>query len=202
MALATAICILLPLLVLKALGQKRRKALIAQLPDALDLMSRGLKAGHPLNTSIATVAETMPDPIGSEFGIIVDQVSVGDDIVTAVRKLAQRTPSEDFQYLAASISIQHGTGGNLGQVLSTLAQVIRGRAMMRRKIKAMSAEGRISAVILSGLPFAIFGLNMIITPEYYGGVMDYPLFIPLAIAAVTLIILNALILFKLVNFRI
>ena len=201
-ALATAICILLPLLILKALGQKRRTALIAQLPDALDLMSRGLKAGHPLNTSIATVAETMPDPIGSEFGIIVDQVSVGDDIVTAVRKLAQRTPSEDFQYLAASISIQHGTGGNLGQVLSTFAQVIRGRAMMRRKIKAMSAEGRISAVILSGLPFAIFGLNMIITPEYYGGVMDYPLFIPLAIAAVTLIILNALILFKLVNFRI
>jgi tight adherence protein B len=201
-ALAVAVCILLPFLLLRAARTKRRNALVAQLPDALDLMARGLKAGHPLNTSIATVADTMPDPIGSEFGIIVDQVSYGDDVVTAVRKLAERVPTEDFQYLAASISIQHGTGGNLGQVLNVLAQVIRGRAMMRRKIKAMSAEGRISAMILSGLPFVIFGLNSIITPEYYGGVMDYPLFIPLAVAAVGLVILNALILFKLVNFRI
>ncbi|PZX36211.1 tight adherence protein B [Roseinatronobacter thiooxidans] len=201
-ALAVAICIVLPFLLLRAARTKRRNALVAQLPDALDLMARGLKAGHPLNTSIATVADTMPDPIGSEFGIIVDQVSYGDDVVTAVRKLAERVPTEDFQYLAASISIQHGTGGNLGQVLNVLAQVIRGRVMMRRKIKAMSAEGRISAMILSGLPFVIFGLNSIITPEYYGGVMDYPLFIPLAVAAVGLVILNALILFKLVNFRI
>ncbi|WP_296473442.1 type II secretion system F family protein [Roseinatronobacter sp.] len=201
-AIAVALCILLPFLMLRAARTKRRNMLVAQLPDALDLMARGLKAGHPLNTSIATVAETMPDPIGSEFGVIVDQVSYGDDVVTAVRKLSERVPTEDFQYLAASISIQHGTGGNLGQVLSVLSQVIRGRAMMRRKIKAMSAEGRISAFILSALPFLIFGLNSIITPEYYGGVMDYPLFIPLAIAAVGLVLLNALILFKLVNFRI
>lgn len=200
--LAVVICGILPVLFLKAARNKRRQTLVAQLPDALDLMARGLKAGHPLNTSIATVAETMPDPIGSEFGIIVDHVSYGDDVVTAVRKLAERVPTEDYQYLSASISIQHGTGGNLGQVLGVLAQVIRGRAMMRRKIKAMSAEGRISAIILSGLPFVIFGLNSIITPEYYGDVMDYPLFMPLAAAAVGLVILNGLILFKLVNFRI
>jgi tight adherence protein B len=202
LALAVAVCVALPLLLLGAARNARRKRLVAQLPDALDLMARGLKAGHPLNTSIAIVAETMPDPIGSEFGILVDQVSYGDDMVTAVRKLAERVPTEDFQYLSASISIQHGTGGNLGRVLSILAQVIRGRSMMRRKIKAMSAEGRISAIILSGLPFVMFGLNSIITPEYYGGVMGDPLFLPLAGAAVTLVVLNALILFKLVNFRI
>jgi tight adherence protein B len=200
--LAVVICLVLPVLLLGAAREARRKRLVAQLPDALDLMARGLKAGHPLNTSIAIVADTMPDPIGSEFGIFVDQVSYGDDMVTAVRKLADRVPTEDFQYLAASISIQHGTGGNLGRVLSILAQVIRGRSMMRRKIKAMSAEGRISAIILSGLPFVMFGLNSIITPEYYGGVMDDPLFLPLAAAAVALVLLNALILFKLVNFRI
>ena len=200
--LAIVICVLLPLLLLRAARETRRKKLVAQLPDALDLMARGLKAGHPLNTSIANVAETMPDPIGSEFGILVDQVSYGDDMLTAIRKLADRVPTEDFQYLAASISIQHGTGGNLGRVLTILAQVIRGRSMMRRKIKAMSAEGRISAIILSGLPFVMFGLNSIITPEYYGGVMDDPLFVPLAAAAVALVLLNALILFKLVNFKI
>lgn len=201
-AMSLLVCVALPLLMLAAARDARRKKLTAQLPDALDLMARGLKAGHPLNTSITIAAETMPDPIGSEFGVLVDQVSYGDDMVTAVRKLSERVPTEDFQYLAASISIQHGTGGNLGRVLTILAQVIRGRAMMRRKIKAMSAEGRISALILSCLPFVMFALNMIITPEYYGGVMDDPLFLPLAAAAVGLIVLNALILFKLVNFRI
>lgn len=192
----------LPVLVMISLRETRRKKLSAQLPDALDLMARGLKAGHPLNTSVATVAETMPDPIGTEFGILVDQISYGDEMVVAVRKLADRVPTEDFRYLAASIAIQHGTGGNLGRILTVLSQVMRGRAMTRRKIKAMSAEGRISAVILSSIPFIMVALNSIITPEYYGGVVDDPLFMPLVFTALTLITLNALVLFKLVNFKI
>ena len=193
--------VLLPLFVMMSIRDARRQKLSAQLPDALDLMARGLRAGHPLNTSIATVAETMPDPIGTEFGILVDQISYGDEMVVAVRKLAERVPTEDFRYLAASIAIQHGTGGNLGRILTVLSQVMRGRAMTRRKIKAMSAEGRVSAVILSCIPFIMVGLNSIITPEYYGGVVDDPLFIPLAFTALTLIALNALVLFKLVNFK-
>lgn len=201
LALAVLLCVVLPVLILVSVRQSRLSRIVAQLPDALDLMARGLKAGHPLNTSIAIVADTMPDPIGAEFRIMVDQVSYGDDVVTAVRKLAQRNPTEDFQYFAASVGIQHGSGGNLGRVLTVLSQVIRGRAMMRRKIKAMSAEGRISAFILSGLPFVMFGLNMIITPEYYGGVMNDPLFPPMAAAAVGLVALNALVLFRLVRFR-
>jgi tight adherence protein B len=171
------------------------------LPDALDLMARGLKAGHPLNTSIATVAETMPDPIGSEFGIVVDLVTYGDDITTAIDKLARRNGNEDFRYLAAAIAIQHGSGGNLGRVLTILSQVIRGRMMMRRKIKAMSAEGRISALILSAIPFLMVGLNSLITPEYYGGIVDNPMFLPLAVIALALIVTNAIVLFKLVNFK-
>lgn len=200
--LALALFVLLPLLVMIARRDARRKKLTMQLPDALDLMARGLKAGHPLNASIATVAETMPDPIGTEFGILADQISYGDEMVVAFRKLVDRAPTEDFRYLAASIAIQHGTGGNLGRILTVLSQVIRGRAMTRRKIKAMSAEGRVSAVILSSIPFIMVGLNSILTPEYYGGVLDDPLFVPLAITALILIALNALILFKLVNFRI
>lgn len=200
--IAALACLVLPLFILAAIREARMKTLSAQLPDALDLMARGLKAGHPLNTSIANVAETMPDPIGTEFGILVDQVSYGDDMVTAIRKLADRNPTEDFRYLAASIAIQHGTGGNLSRVLTILAQVMRGRAMMRRRIRAMSAEGRISALILSCIPFVMVGLNSILTPEYYGGVVDNPMFVPLALTALALILLNALILFKLVNFKI
>lgn len=199
--LAVAVAIILPVIVLAAIREERTKKLVNQLPDALDLMARGLKAGHPLNTSIATVAETMPDPIGTEFGIVVDLVTYGDDIVTAMNKMAERNPNEDFRYLAAAIAIQHGSGGNLGRVLTVLSQTIRGRTMMRRKIKAMSAEGRISALILSVIPFLMVGLNSIITPEYYGGVVDDPMFVPLAVIAVALILTNAFVLFKLVNFK-
>lgn len=200
-AAATLLCLALPLLVLIGVRDAKLKRLVEQLPDALDLMARGLKAGHPLNASISIVAEIMPDPIRAEFDVLVDQVSYGDDIVTAVRKLAQRNPTEDFQYFAASVGIQHGSGGNLGRVLTVLSQVMRDRSMMRRKIKAMSAEGRISALILTCLPFIMFGLNMVITPEYYGGVMGDPLFAPLAAAAVGLVALNGIVLFRLVNFR-
>ena len=200
--LSCIVCLLLPLMVLSAMQAARLKRISAQLPDALDLMARALRAGHPLSSSIGTVAETMPDPIGTEFGIMVDQISYGDELVTAFRKLAERNPSEDFHYLAVSIAIQHGTGGNLGRVLGVLAGVMRGRIMMRRKIKSMSAEGRISAWILSSIPFLMVGLNSIITPSYYGDVMQDPLFMPMALVALGLICLNGFVLFRLVNFRI
>ncbi len=194
--------LLIPLTVLSAIKAARLKRISAQLPDALDLMARALRAGHPLSSSIATVAETMPDPIGTEFGIMVDQISYGDELVVAFRKLAERNPSEDFQYLAVSIAIQHGTGGNLGRVLGVLAGVMRRRIMMRRKIKSMSAEGRISAWILSGLPFLMVGLNSIITPSYYGDVVKDPLFLPMVIVTLGFIFLNGFVLFRLVNFRV
>lgn len=202
LGLSLMVWILLPMMALSVTRTERLKRISAQLPDALDLMSRALQAGHPLSSSIGTVAETMPDPIGTEFGIMVDQISYGDDLVAAFRKLAERNPSEDFQYLAVSIAIQHGTGGNLSRVLGVLAGVMRGRIMMRRKIKAMSAEGRISALILSCIPFLMVGLNSIITPTYYGDVMGDPLFLPLALVALGLIFLNGFLLFRLVNFRI
>ena len=200
--LSLMVFILLPLMVMSVIKTARLKRISAQLPDALDLMARALRAGHPLSSSIGTVAETMPDPIGTEFGIVVDQISYGDELVVAFRKLAERNPSEDFHYLAVSIAIQHGTGGNLGRVLGVLAGVMRGRIMMRRKIKSMSAEGRISAWILSGLPFLMVGLNSIITPSYYGDVVQDPLFMPMTLVTLGFIFLNGFVLFRLVNFRI
>ena len=200
--LSLMVFILLPLFVMSVIKTARLKRISAQLPDALDLMGRALRAGHPLSSSIGTVAETMPDPIGTEFGILVDQISYGDELVVAFRKLADRNASEDFHYLAVSIAIQHGTGGNLGRVLGVLAGVMRGRIMMRRKIKSMSAEGRISAWILSSVPFLMVGLNSIITPSYYGDVASDPLFMPLTLVTLGLIFLNGFVLFRLVNFRI
>lgn len=200
--LAFAVSFGVPTLVLLGIRDSRRARLVEQLPDALDLIARSLRSGYPLSASIRTVAESMKDPIATEFGIVVDQISYGDELVVAMRKLSERVPTEDYRYLAASVAIQHGTGGNLGRVLTLLSQVIRGRGMMRRKIKAMSAEGRISALILSCIPFLMVGLNSIITPEYYGGVVDDPMFLPLAGVAVGLIVTNALVMAKLVSFKI
>lgn len=189
-----------PLLWLVSTRDARRRRLVAQLPDALDLMARSLQSGYPVSASIRTVAETMQDPIATEFGIVVDQVAYGDELVLALRRLSDRVPTEDFRYLAASVAIQHGTGGNLGRVLTVLAQVIRSRAMMRRKITAMSAEGRVSALILSCIPFLMVGLNSVVSPEYYGGVIDNPLFLPVAAVALALILVNGLVMMKLVSF--
>ena len=191
-----------PLLLLKQVRKKRVDRIVSQLPDALDLMARGLKVGHPLNATLASVAEEMPDPIGTEFGILVDQISYGDDLSDATNDLADRIDQEDVRYLAAAISIQQGTGGDLSEVLNTLSRVIRDRIAMRRKVKAISAEGRMTAVFLSILPLIIFGITMITSPEYYGNVMDDPLFMPGAIIVTFLIVLNYLVMRRLVDLRI
>lgn len=191
----------LPGFLLNTLKKQRMDKLVAQLPDALDQMARGLKVGHPLNVTVASVAREMSDPIGTEFGLIGDQVSFGDDIVGAFRDFADRVDLEDARYLSVSIGIQHGTGGNLGRVLSVLSKVIRDRATMRRKIKAISSEGRLSAMILSILPFGIFGSIQLTSPTFYGDVQSDPLFMPVAVAIISLVVLQALILRRLVTFK-
>ena len=190
-----------PLLLLAAIAEERSKKLVAQLPDALDLMARGLRVGHPLSTTVKSVATDMPDPIGSEFGLIQDQVNFGDDVATAFRDFADRTNVDDTRFLAVSVGIQHGTGGNLGRVLTVLSKVIRDRATMRKKIRAISSEGRLSGLILTFLPGLIFGMVYATSPNFYADVSDDPLFLPLMGAVVTLIILQAIILRRLVNIK-
>jgi len=202
MGLALALSLLLPVLVVKSKRRKRVDALVAQLPDALDLLARGLKVGHPLNTSIGAVAREMPDPIGTEFGLIFDQVSYGDDLVAAVQEFADRVDMEDVHYLSASIAIQHGTGGDLARVVEVLSKVIRGRIAMRRRIGAISAEGRLSAWFLTFIPVAIYVFTSVSSPGYFSGVANDPLYRPMMAAIVVLVAANALVLRKLVNFRI
>lgn len=199
---AAGVAFFLPIIVVRSMREKKVTMLTHQLPDALDLMARGLRVGHPLNTSIGAVAREMPDPIGTEFGIVFDQVNYGDDLTDAFQEFAERVDIEDVNYLSASIGIQHGTGGDLASVVQTLANVIRSRISMRRKIRAISSEGRLTCWFLSSLPVIIFVFTSIATPSYYGGVMDDPLFRPMATAVIVFTVLNYLILRKLVRFRI
>lgn len=194
--------LIFPIMMIRSRVKKRDNAMIMQLPDALDLIARGLRVGHPLNTSINEVATEMADPIASEFGVMFDQISYGDDLVDAFNEFAERVDLEDVHYLAASIGIQHGTGGDLARIIQVLSNVVRGRITMRRKILAISSEGRLSGGFLSILPILIFVSTSIMSPDYYFGVMDDPLFRPMAAGIVILTVANFLFIRKLVNFRI
>lgn len=200
-AIGLALGLLLPVVVLNQIRAKRLDKMTALLPDALDLMARGLKVGHPLNTSIAAVAREMPDPVGTEFGIIADQIAFGEDLVDAFGEFAERVDLEDVSYLAAAIAIQHGTGGDLASIIATLAKTIRARMALRRRIKAISAEGRLTAYFLTAVPFLILGANMVTNPDYYWGVREDAMFLPMAIAVAVLVVLNAVVLRKLVDIK-
>ncbi|MGR3662191.1 MAG: type II secretion system F family protein [Paracoccaceae bacterium] len=190
-----------PLFLLSAIRSKRLAKLSMQLPDALDLMSRGLEVGHPLSVTVGNVASDMADPIGTEFGLIQDQISYGDDIVTSFASFADRVDVEDARYTSVSVGIQNGTGGNLAHVLRVLSKVIRDRAMMKKKIHAISAEGRLSATILSALPFVIMIIINTTSPSFYGDVKDDPILMYSGVAVLSLILLQAFILFRMVNFK-
>jgi tight adherence protein B len=192
---------LIPIVFVRMAAKKRMSAMERQLPEALDLMARGLIVGHPLNTTISAVASEMVDPIASEFGIMSDQIAYGDELVDAFMEFAERTELEDVRYLAISVAIQNGTGGDLGQVLQTLARVIRNRISMRKRILAISSEGRLTSVFLSLLPIFIFVATSISSPGYYGDVSDDPLFIPFATVVVGLVVANYLVLRRMVDFR-
>lgn len=192
----------IPMSIINIIRKRRVQKFSEQLPDALDLMMRGLRVGHPLNVTIHNVAANMADPIATEFGIMASQITYGDDLVDAFFDLADRIDQEDMHYLAVSISIQHGTGGNLAAMLGTLSRVIRGRFAMRRRISAISSEGRITVWVLSSLPFLMYGTTSITAPGYYSSVSDDPLYLPIAGAICFLVTLNFIVMRKLVNFRI
>ena len=204
MGIATALLsgIVIPMNIINIMRSKRVNAFAAQLPDALDLMRRGLQVGHPLNVTFENVALSMSDPISTEFQKMAQQITYGETLTDAMNEMAHRIDQEDMHYLAASVAIQHGSGGNLAAMLGTLAGVVRQRFAMRRKIKAISSEGRISAWVLSSLPFIMYGGTSITAPGYYDSVSHSPLYMPIALVIAALIIGNFLAMRALVNFRI
>jgi tight adherence protein B len=195
-------CTLLPLLFLRIKRGRRRKAFGAQFPDALDIIVRSLRAGHPVPVAISMVAREMRDPIGTEFGIVADEITYGADLETGMRNLFFRLGQEDLPLFVTAVAIQGSTGGNLGEILQNLSAVIRERFKMRRKIRALAAEGRASALILSSLPILMFLVIQIITPEFYGSVWHEDITkISLAIAGAWMGVGN-FIMYRMVNFRI
>ena len=192
----------LPLLYIRSRRRRRLRLFGEQLPTALDLLVRSLRVGHPLSASLGIVAQELPDPIGSEFGVVVDEVTYGLDLQEAIENLKNRIDLPDLGYMTVAINIQYNAGGNLAEVLAGLSKVIRDRMQMFRKIRAVSAEGRLSAVFLSVFPFVLAGLLWMINPEYYKQVSDDPLFPFLTGLTVVLLIVNIFVMRWLVNFKV
>jgi tight adherence protein B len=192
----------LPLLALRMLRSRRQKKFGAQFPDALDIIVRSLRAGHPVPVAVSMVGREMRDPIGSEFGTVSDEVTYGADLETAMRNLYARIGSDDLPLFVTAVAIQGSTGGNLGEILQSLSGVIRQRFKMRRKIRALAAEGRASAMILSALPIGMFLVIQFIAPDFYGSVWHESLTKMLLGGAAVWMIVGNLVMFKMVNFKI
>ncbi|TRD00451.1 type II secretion system F family protein [Mesorhizobium sp. WSM4303] len=192
---------LLPVLVLRAKRSRRVKRFGVQLPEALELITRGLKAGHPVPVAISMVSREMPDPIGTEFGVISDEVTYGSDLVSALNSLFDRVGQEDLPLFVTAVSIQTSSGGNLREILDGLSTTIRERGKLRRKVRAISTEGRMSAYILTAVPALLFAAIMVLMPQFYSQVWDVPKTWYLLGGSVTWLMLGNIIMFKMSNFR-
>jgi tight adherence protein B len=191
-----------PILALKVLRSTRQKRFGVQFSHAIDIIVRSLRAGHPVPIAVTMVARELPDPIGSEFGIVADEITYGADLETAMRNLFYRVGQDDLPLFVTAVAIQGSTGGNLGEILENLSSVIRDRIKMRRKVKALAAEGKMSAMMLSALPIGMFFIIQVVAPDFYGSVWKYDLTkLGIGLAAAWMIAGN-LLMFRMVNFKI
>lgn len=192
----------IPILILMLSRRSRMKQLVQQLPDAIDIVVRSLRAGHPISTSISMVAREMRDPIATEFGLVVDEMTYGLNLDDALTNMARRVGVSDLRFLVVAVMIQMQVGGNLAEVLNSLSRVIRERTRMRAKVRALSAEGRLSAGILSVLPFLMIGAITLLRPGYYSEVSADPIFWPVIGVGFFLMVVGIITMYRMVNFRV
>jgi tight adherence protein B len=169
--------IVLPLMIVGMLAQRRRKRVEEQFPVSLDVFVRALRAGHPVSAAIDLLTKEMQDPIGSEFGLVADEVAYGAELHDALASMAERWDLEDIRMFVVSLSVQTETGGNLAEILENLADVIRARASLFRKVRALSSEGRMTGWMLTILPVAAFVGLFALNPQFYLSVAQDPMFV-------------------------
>jgi tight adherence protein B len=165
---------LLPRMVIGYLGGKRVKRFLQELPDAIDVMVRGLKSGLPVTETVGTVAKDFDGPVGQEFTQIDRLVRMGTNLEDALWDVAGRLDVPEFNFLAISVGLQRETGGNLTETLDNLSRLLRRRQQMRLKIKALSSEARASAYLLGALPFVMAGVLYLLNPDYMSRLFTDP----------------------------
>ncbi|MEM6479605.1 MAG: type II secretion system F family protein [Pseudomonadota bacterium] len=182
---------------------KKRLGLIEeQLPDAVELMVRSLRVGHPFSSALNIVAKEVPDPLASEFGIIADESAYGRDVGEALKHMAERLDMQDLRFLAVAVTIQQTSGGNLAEILAGLAKVIRSRFKLFRRVKAITAEAKWSGNFLSGFPILALIMINVAQPDYYDDVMGTPVFIPACLVVAGFLAANLFVMKNLVNIKV
>ena len=183
-------------------AKKRLSMIEEQLPDAVELMVRSLRVGHPFSSAIQIVAKEIPDPLGSEMGVIADESAYGRDVAESLKHLAERVDMQDMRFLAVAVSIQQVSGGNLAEILEGLAKVIRSRFKLFRRVKAITAEAKWSGTFLSGFPLLALVMINVIQPHYYDDVKETQFFIPAALVAGAFLVANVFVMRGLTNIKV
>lgn len=185
----------------RRLRNKRLKQIGEQLPLALDIINRALRAGHPVTSALQLAADELSDPLGTEFGIIVDETNYGMAFGEALSTFALRTGSPDAHFFSVSIAIQSETGGNLAEILAGLATVMRGRVTLGKRVRALASEGRASAMLLSLLPVGMVTFQMLLNPKVYTSKFSDPVFWPVIAVTGLVYLMGWLMVRRIINFK-
>ena len=192
----------LPHMVVNFFVKKRANAFTTKFPDAIELLVRGLRSGLPVTETLGVVASEVPGPVGEEFKLITDRMKVGKTMEDALQNTADRLNMAEFSFFCITLAIQRETGGNLAETLSNLSDVLRKRAQMKLKIRAMSSESKASAYIVGSLPFMVFIMIWFVNPKYVGGFFTEDRLIVAGLGGMVWMTIGALIMAKMVSFEI
>ena len=200
--LASAGLAVLPFLQLLRSRTKRLHLIEAQLPDAMDLMSRALRAGHAFASALSMVGTEAQEPIAGEFKITSDEIGFGISIDNALNNLATRVPSPDMRYFVMAVVIQRETGGNLAELLGKLAELVRERFKLFAKVRVLAAEGKLSAWILTALPFCVAGAIQVMNPEYLSVLFTDPVGIKMVMGALGLMAMGIFAMWRIIDIKV
>lgn len=199
---STAVAVVIPLLVVSRMASTRRKRIERQFPIALDIFVRALRSGHPIASAIDLLTKEMEDPIGTEFGLVSDEIAYGADLIGAIEQMAERWDMDDMKMFVVSLSVQSQTGGNLAEILDNISKVIRDRHQMFMKVRSLSSEGRMTGWMLSVLPVFAFVSIFLLTPQYYLDSAEDPIFIYGAIGLAVMYVLGVYIIRRLIDLKV
>jgi len=183
-------------------AKKRLGMIEEQLPDAVELMVRSLRVGHPFTSALQIVAKEVPDPLGTEMGIISDEAAYGRDVGDALKSMAERIDMQDLRFLAVAVTIQQTSGGDLAGILHGLAKVIRARFKLFRRVKAITAEAKWSGMFLSVFPIGALIMINVLQPNYYDDVKETAYFIPACLVVAGFLVANVFVMRSLVNIKV
>jgi tight adherence protein B len=192
----------LPHFIIGKMITKRVAKFTSNFPDAIELMVRGLRSGLPITETLGIVASEIPGPVGLEFRMVADKMKIGRTMEAALQDTADRLGTPEFQFFVITLAIQRETGGNLAETLSNLADVLRKRAQMKLKIRAMSSESKASAMIVGALPFIVFFLVWMINPTYMAGFFSDQRLMVAGMGGLVWMSIGVFIMAKMVNFEI